>query len=177
MRFDNIWMQSWQLEMLAQLATDSWDDGEAIEIGVYQGLSAISIAKAIYPKTLHAVDHWNGSTDFTQEMIDQDNFDIFIKNITDVEAVPNNITIHRQDWRDFALHWTDPIRFLHLDAEHTKDEVSAQVSAFLPYMAKGSILAGDDFNWPGVREGIFASGRFMPREIHVMHNKLWWVEF
>ncbi len=177
MRFDHVWMQSWQLSKLSELAVDSCDAGEAIEIGTYQGLSAIPIAKAIYPRVLHVVDHWEGSSDFTQPMRDQDNFNIFVKNITDSDAAPNSITIHKQDWHEFARNWTDPVGFLHLDAEHTKEEVSAQISAFLSYMANGSILAGDDFNWPGVREGIFASGRFIPREVHVMQNKLWWVEF
>jgi predicted O-methyltransferase YrrM len=171
MRFDDVWMQPWQTEELAKLASESYKFGAAIEIGTHQGLSAIPIANAIYPEKLHVVDHWEGSSDFQEYMRKRDNFDIFIANI--IEGPKTNIEIHRQDWRDFARNWTDQIGFLHLDAEHTKDEVSEQIEAFLPYMAKGSILAGDDYNWFGVREGLAVHFD----KVNVMRNKLWLVRF
>lgn len=173
MRFDDVWMQYWQLRKLSDLAFYSCDAGAVIEIGTYQGLSAIPIANVINPKTLHVVDHWNGSSDWSPEMRERDNFDIFIANI--MEAQVNNIEMHRQDWRDFARHWTDKVGFLHLDAEHTKDEVSGQIETFLPHMANGSILAGDDYNFSGVHEGIAV--HFPPVKVNVLRNKLWWVEF
>ena len=157
MRFDDVWMPAWQLNKLCELAIMSSPVGEAIEIGVYQGLSAISIANAIYPATLHAVDHWEGSTDFRPEMLARDNYGIFLSNIA--EGVRGNIQIHKQDWSEFAHLWSDhnwdsKIGFLHLDAEHTRNEVYDQIKAFLPYMAEGSNMAGDDYNWPGVHEGV-----------------------
>jgi predicted O-methyltransferase YrrM len=177
MRFDDVWMQLWQLDKLCDLALDSYKAGAAIEIGVHQGLSAIPLARTIYPATLHAIDHWEGSTDFKPEMLERDNYGIFLSNIA--EGVRGNIQIHKQDWRDFisawAAHYADKIGFLHLDAEHTKTEVSDQIKAFLPYMTNGSILAGDDYNWPGVHEGVRTHFRY--EQVNVMHNKLWWVEF
>jgi predicted O-methyltransferase YrrM len=173
MRFDDVWMAPWQTEMLAELAFNSRHSGEAIEIGTHQGLSAIPIANAIYQKKLHVVDHWEGSSDFREYMRVRDNYSIFVDNV--MEGTRGNIIIHKQDWRDFAKYWAEWIGFLHLDAEHTKDEVSAQISIFLPYMASGSILAGDDYNWQGVREGIATN--FSLGKVNVLHNKLWWVRF
>ena len=173
MRFDDVWMQPWQLERLAELARDSRGDGEFIEIGTHQGLSAIPIANAIYPATLHVVDHWKGSTDFKPYMLERDNYVIFMKNILD--GTQGNIQVHRQDWRDFALGWESPVRFLHLDAEHTEAEVLCQIGTFRPYMAEGSILAGDDYNWPEVRSSV--QTHFTQRQVHILSNKLWWVEF
>lgn len=173
MRFDHVWMQPWQTEKLSQLAAVSCITGEVIEIGVYQGLSAIPIAEAIFPKTLHAVDHWKGSSDFTDDMRAVDNFDVFISNI--IQAEKTNVTIHAQDWHEFASHWAAPIGFMHLDAEHTKSEVAEQIETFLPHMASGSVLAGDDYDWPTVREGITV--HFNPGEVNVMGHKLWWVQF
>jgi len=173
MRFDDVWMQPWQTGSLADLAYKSRNIGAVIEIGTHQGLSAIPIANAIYPNKLHVVDHWEGSTDFRDYMRIRDNYGIFMSNVE--EGTQGNIEVHKQDWRDFARDWMDPIGFLHLDAEHTKEEVYAQTGAFIPFMSDGSILAGDDFNWPGVREGVLV--RFALREVHVMQGKLWWVEF
>lgn len=172
MKFTDVWMQPWQLNLLSEMAFNSCGAGAVIEIGVYQGLSAIKIANAIYPNTLHAVDHWEGSSDWSQDLRERDNFDIFMNNITEVKV---NIEVHRQDWRDFARHWTAKVGFLHLDAEHTKDEVSDQIETFLPHMAEGSIMAGDDYNFPGVYQGV--NVHFNPRQIHVLRNKLWWAEF
>ena len=76
MRFDDVWMQQWQLDKLAELAGESCNKGAVIEIGVHQGLSALPIAHAIFPDVLHAVDHWEGSTDFRPEMLERDNLDI-----------------------------------------------------------------------------------------------------
>ena len=59
-RFDDVWMQQWQLDKLAELAGESCNKGAAIEIGVHQGLSAIPIAHAVFPDVLHAVDHREG---------------------------------------------------------------------------------------------------------------------
>jgi cephalosporin hydroxylase len=170
-RFDDVWMQPWQTAKLAELASSSYSNGEFIEIGTHQGLSAIPIANAIHPRMLHVVDHWKGSTDFRDYMRERDNFGIFIKNVA--ECTRCNITIHKQDWRDFAQDWTASIGFLHLDAEHTEAEVLSQIGTFRPYMVKGAILAGDDYNWPGVR----ASVAVHFKEVNVLMDKLWWVTF
>jgi predicted O-methyltransferase YrrM len=173
MRFDDVWMQPWQTDLLAKMAYSVRFKGEAIEIGTHQGLSAIPIANAIHPRILHVVDHWQGSTDFRDYMRDRDNYRIFADNIA--ESTKWNVSIHKQDWHDFAEEWSKPIGFLHLDAEHTKDEVSSQIGTFLPYMARGSILVGDDYNWPGVHDGIAV--HLDTSTISVVRNKLWWVTF
>lgn len=173
MRFDDVWMQRWQLDKLCDLALDSCSNGAVIEIGVHQGLSAIPIARSIYPATLHAVDHWHGSTDFTNAMLERDNYSVFLSNIA--EGTRGNIQIHKQDWHDFIKEWTGAIGFLHLDAEHTRDEVSMQITSFLPYMVSGSIMAGDDYDWPEVHVGVRT--HFEYEQVRKMGNKLWWVEF
>ncbi len=81
MRFDEVWMSNKQLEVLAGL-TDSTNKlpGHAVEIGVHQGLSTFSIAKAASPDCLHAVDHWQGSVDMPAEVRARDNYQIFLDN-------------------------------------------------------------------------------------------------
>ena|ERR1700748_819917 len=171
MRFDDVWMQPWQTGILSDMARESCSVGAVIEIGTHQGLSAIPIANSIYPVVLHVVDHWEGSTDFRDYMRIRDNYSIFLDNVA--EGTQGNIEVHKQDWREFAEHWIEPIGFLHLDAEHTEDEVTDQIGTFIGQMAKGSILAGDDWNWPGVRAGV----EVYFDKVRVASNKLWWVTF
>jgi hypothetical protein len=174
MRFDEVWMGQWQLDDLANLADmTEGTPGEAVEVGTWQGLSAIPIANAIYPRLLHVVDHWQGSTDIPSRLSDRDNYSIFMANVA--EAVPgNNVCVHKQGWREFIDQWDKAVSFLHLDAEHTADEVASQISSFLPFMPKGSILSGDDWNWPGVQAGVY---QHFPRDIiRIRGWKLWWIQ-
>lgn len=172
MRFDEVWMQPWQTQLLAELAArtnELW--GAAIEIGTHQGLSAIPIAKAIRPRDMCVVDHWLGSSDFPPEAR-RDNYSIFVTNI--IEAHATNICVHKEDWREFALRFLGEIRFLHLDAEHTLKEVEDQIAFFMSRHAEGAIIAGDDYGWEEVQTAVRRS--FPQPQINVEQNKLWWVQ-
>jgi len=171
MRFDEHWTGEAQQQALRDLAAITADlPGEAIEIGTHQGLSAMPIANAIYPSTLHVVDHWRGSSDMPPESKTRGNYSIFLDNME--EGTLGNFTVHFQDWREFAQEWNKPIRFIYLDAEHTQWEVSDQISAFLPFIRSG-IIAGDDYGWTGVQLAV--RNYFPEGEIHTLKDKLWWV--
>jgi Methyltransferase domain len=77
------------------------------------------------------------------------------------------------DWRDFAAGWDQPIRFLHLDATHTEQEVYDNIIALLPHAVPGTIFAGDDWNWPTVAAGVRKC--FADDVISAQFDKLWWV--
>jgi Methyltransferase domain len=179
-RFDEEWMSQGQLDVLAALAQSTgYLDGEAVEIGTWQGRSAIPIANAIRPRFLHVVDHWEGDgpesaavgIGIDPELVKRDNYGIFIDNIA--EATQGNVSVWRMGWREFAAQWEHPIRFLHLDAAHTTQEVADNITALLPYAVPGAIFAGDDWNWPTVEAGVRQA---LPgRAISEQFGKLWWV--
>lgn len=177
--FHEEWMGLDQLNVLAALAQSTdYLDGEAIEIGTWQGRSAIPIANAIRPKTLHVVDHWKGDspeavaagTAIKPELVERDNYGIFTANIA--EATEGNVRVWKMGWREFADQWTEPIRFLHLDADHTTREVSENIAALLPYAVPGAIFAGDDWDWPTVAAGV--REHFTDEQISVQFSKMWW---
>jgi len=186
--FDEHWISEGQLSRTAELAASTNDlPGEVIEIGVHQGLSAIPIANAVYPKVLHAVDHWdwqqvlNGDERYdphdhagslsaiglTQEIISRDNHGIFQENVR--EGTQGNVQIWKMGWREFAAQWTRPVRFLHIDAMHTADEVADNIRAFLPFAVEGAIFCGDDYQYPPVSEGVARC--FDAND----ESALWWV--
>jgi hypothetical protein len=57
-------------------------------------------------------------------------------------------------WREFAEQWKNPVKFLHIDATHTADEVEDNIRAFLPFAVEGAIFCGDDYQHPPVAEGV-----------------------
>jgi hypothetical protein len=174
MRFDEVWMSQKQLEKTTNLAIRTHGvGGAAVEIGAHQGLSTSYIARAIEPDILHVVDHWQGSDDMTPETRARDNYSIFLDNMKELTA--GNFVVHKDDWREFVGTWVDPIRFLHLDAGHSTEEVSSTLQALLPLAAPRAIFAGDDWNWDSVREGVLKI--FKLAQVHVYLNKLWWVNF
>lgn len=173
-------MSQGQLDVLAALAQSTgYLDGEAIEIGTWQGRSAIPIANAIRPKFLHVVDHWQGDDPaavaagrgIRPELAARDNYGIFTANVA--EATEGNVSVWKMGWREFAAQWEHPVRFLHLDATHTAQEVADNITALLPYAVPGAIFAGDDWDWPEVEAGVRQA--FPNRPVNEQFNKLWWV--
>lgn len=177
MRFDEIWEGPEQLEQLAGLAASTFSVfGAAIEIGAWQGLTAVSIAKAIEPDVLHVVDHWLGgssilNTDLGRELVKRDNYGIFLANMA--EGTAGNFKVWKMDWHEFVQQWKRPIRFLHLDAGHETDEVRDNLLALVPHAVPGAIFAGDDWDWPTVREGVLQA---FPGGVQTGAGKLWWVQ-
>jgi predicted O-methyltransferase YrrM len=168
--YDERWMGDGQTAELARLAgSTNHLAGEVVEIGTWQGLSAIPIANAIRPASLHVVDHWQGDgAAIPAELVARDNYGIFLANAAEAGVT---VIVHKMGWREWVKDWTAPIRFLHLDAAHTTEEVADNIAAILPFMVPGGILAGDDWDWPDVEAGIL---RHLTRPENIMWDKLWW---
>jgi MMP 1-O-methyltransferase len=179
-RFDETWLLPEQLNVLSALAqAASRLDGAVVEVGTWQGLSAVHLANAVHPKSLHVVDHWKGDDPaavakgqgIRPELVERDNYGIFLANMA--EGTKGNFLVWKMDWRDFASRWSSPIAFLHLDATHTRSEVRDNIRALLPFAVPGGVFAGDDWDWPEVADGV--RDCFDPERVTVMFNKMWWV--
>jgi hypothetical protein len=169
-RFDETWIHPGQLAVTAALAASTAGlSGEVVEIGTWQGWSAIPIANAVAPSVLHVVDHWLGDEHIAPELTARDNYSIFLDNMA--EGTAGNYQVWKMDWREFAGQWDKPVRFLHLDAAHTADEVSDNLAAIIPHAVPGAIFCGDDFSWPSVQAGV--ARQF--EEINAT-GSLWWVK-
>jgi len=172
MHFDERWTEPWQIDALQELVRRTGHlSGEVIEIGTWQGLTAIPIAQAVAPRILHVVDHWKGSSDIPRELSDRNNFGTFVQNLLDSHTT--NVCIHQQDWKEFAEEWLGYIRFIYLDAGHEQVEVENQIMSFQNHMQKGGIMAGDDYGLESVQLAVH--NLFPFDKIHVRDGKLWWV--
>jgi hypothetical protein len=162
MGFTEDWYPADQLAALAGLARGVTAKGHYIEVGTWEGRSAIALQRAIAPAVLYAVDTWAGNQAEAQAAgvvhpsvtaaTERDVFAVFTENVREA-GLSDLIIPCRMDWREFlpALYpnggdpqWSG-IAFLHLDASHDYDSVYRQIHAFYPYMLPGSVMCGDDF--------------------------------
>ena len=155
MKFTEEWFSQASQDALAELAgsTDGLN-GAVIEVGCWEGRSTIALANAVFPDPVHAVDTWQGSPgEISHDLArERDVYATFAANIA--EATDGNVTPHRMGWREFLRDWDDPIRFVHIDATHTYDEVAANIVAVQPHMVPGGIICGDDAHHEPIREAV-----------------------
>lgn len=155
MTFTEDWFCEKSQDALAGLARSVLHlPGDVVEVGCWEGRSTIALAHAVAPAAVHAVDTWEGSPGEISATLaaapGRDVYRTFIENVDGLNVVP-----HREDWRSYFRRIRVPIRFLHIDATHTYDEVRANIEAALPLMVPGGVICGDDAHHPPVREAVW----------------------
>lgn len=124
------------------------------EVGCWLGRSAalmgVEIINADKDLHLYCIDHWKGSVEHKD--VPADLYEQFLANIAPVKSV---ITPVRGDSAKTAEKFPD--RFFHfvfIDAGHEFDDVAADIEAWLPKVAPGGLIAGDDYGMQGVKSAV-----------------------
>lgn len=168
--FTENWFGSSNCQLLTELVLQVADiPGRIIEIGSWEGRSTITLATAAPHREVHAVDTWRGSpSDISLKLAaERDVYATWRNNID--YATQGNVVEHRMDWREYVTVDDSPVALLFVDAEHTYDEVTATLRAFLPLMSPGGIICGDDKQIPGV--WLAASEQLT--DVQATHT-MWW---
>lgn len=144
--------------------------GRVVEVGCWEGRSTVVLANAVAPDVVHAVDTWRGSPGEISASLAQerDVFAQFTENIAALTA--GNVAPHRTGWRTYFTSDTSPIRFLHIDAEHSYDEVRDNIETAKPLIAPGGIIAGDDAHHEPVMRAVHEQ---FVGEVIRFHASLW----
>lgn len=145
--------------------------GDIVEVGCWEGRSTVALANACNPEIVHAVDTWEGSPGEVSWQLAHER-DVACRFVANIEELTDgNVRPHRMGWRDYFAANTQPIKFLHIDAEHSYREVYDNITAATPFMVPGAVLCGDDAHHPPVRDAVL--------ELHPEANvvaTLWWVQ-
>lgn len=172
------WISKPQLRLLgkaAAYAKQCHSTGSFVEVGVWEGRSAITIAQAINPRTLHAVDHWLGDIDnpHTDEGVRPElleNRDVFAQFQRNVRAARlSNICVEKMSWQAFfqrSQHLA--LAFVHLDGAHDYSSVYDNLIAFLALSVPEAIFCGDDAQHPEVAAAVrdaFSSAQYGERPL------------
>lgn len=174
--FHEDWYNAEQAALLGDIASIAPEGGAVVEIGAWEGRSAIAIAQAIqrHGRTLHVVDHWRGNGDEAADhpaalaAAERDVWTTFVQNMEHLTAW--NYTPHKQSWRDWIATWHKPIAFLHLDAAHDETSVRDCLNAVKPFLIDGAYLCGDDAYNAGVKAGVTAA---LGDDVQVFEGRLW----
>jgi hypothetical protein len=153
--FTENWFDTPSQEALVTLYEKTRDVyGAVVEVGCWEGRSTIALANVCKPDLVYAVDTWEGSPGEVSADLaaERDVYGRFRANVG--AETTGNVMPFRMDWRSFFRDHARPIRFLHIDATHTYEEVRDNIAAALPHMVPGSIICGDDAHHPPVKQAV-----------------------
>lgn len=131
--------------------------GLYMEVGVFEGRSAVFTANQIYPERLYCVDPWvpvpyaPASHKAYKEHSIEENF------LHNVEVgTKGNIAIRKMKWQDLRDKTSKgaPIKYLYLDGPHGYEDVKEQLAYFVPQIAQGGVMIGDDYDDRRVRRAV-----------------------
>lgn len=163
------WMNDAELELLASFAKHSKN---IFEIGCYFGRSTRALADNTCGK-VHAIDSWDvenyngdGNPAFDSNII---TYNIFRCNLND-HIASGKVVIHPYNWEDFIPNCLSD--FIFIDGDHKYGAVKRDIKKAFEYLKAGGVLAGHDFNWPGVQ-------RAVGEEIGQVYVKetIWWRKY
>ena len=140
-------------------AVEAAADGDVfVEVGSWKGLSAYYMAARIRDSGKRirfvCVDHWIGSAEHQSDadVVAGTLFDTFLRNVAEVR---DYLEPMRMSSVEGAARFADgSCALVLLDAGHGYDDVRADIAAWWPKVAPGAVLAGDDYEWEGVRRAV-----------------------
>lgn len=162
------------IKAFSDIQNDGGIHGDILEIGVYQGKSAIFLSMLLnHRERLHAVDPFMKDNLY----YGLNDIEIFKSNIQQFNT-QNKIDIFCTNSDDFFTHYNDyhDYRFVHIDGCHLKKNVIHDLHNVSENLADyGLIIVDDLFNQqhPGVMEGfIHFTFKYDCYPLIIGHNKL-----
>jgi predicted O-methyltransferase YrrM len=147
--------------LYSRVVAQAPDDAVFVEIGCWKGKSSSYLAEQIANSgksiKLYCVDTWKGSKgepihDNDPDVINQTLFETFTANMKPFEQYYTAIrSTSLQAAEKFENNSLD---FVYIDASHFYKDVKDDVSAWLPKVKKGGIIAGDDYNSRDVKKAV-----------------------
>ena len=133
-------------------------DSHFVEVGTWKGRSAVYMAVEIINSNKNikfdCVDTWEyipSQNEINQEMC-VNLYETFIHNI---EPVKHVIMPVKALSVDAAKYYDDEsLDFVFIDAAHDYENVRKDITAWLPKVKKGGIIAGHDYNHPDVKKAV-----------------------
>ncbi|HEX6682436.1 MAG TPA: class I SAM-dependent methyltransferase, partial [Candidatus Limnocylindrales bacterium] len=168
------------MAVLVDLAADVAADEAIVELGVFEGKTALYMAWGAqqgHGACLWGVDIWDLPGGVYGPPFNQPETRERARRNVEELGFADQVTLVRGFALEQAQRWEGPpIGLLFLDDDHSREAVLANVEAWTPHLADGAVLAFDDYDhpdWPGVAEAVdelVAAGTLEPATIH--HNRL-----
>lgn len=170
---------------LADFALQVPADQEIVELGVFQGRTALIMAwgaKQGHGAHVTGIDPW----DLEGNVYDPPFTEIDSKRWAEYRinelGYADRITLVQAFSHEVAEHWTNPdvggrpVGLLYVDGDHTKEGAKRDIVSWAPHLVPGAVIAVDDYghpDWPGVGQAVdelVAEGFLEPIELY--HDRL-----
>jgi len=179
------WTHASQLRFLMAQARALPDGSRLVELGVWQGRSALALGEACRGtrKRVFAVDPW---ADYDEGGGPVSAF-LARHGVTSFEEVHRRFEAHRrrlglESWVTAvraesvaaAARWAEgPVALLFVDANHRYEAVVADLDAWLPHVAPGGLVCGDDWTWASVQRAVREVAARRGRRVEVPCQNTW----
>ncbi len=165
---------------LADFAAQVPADQEIVELGVFQGRTALQMAwGARQGQGAHvtAIDPWALEGNVYDPPFTEDASRRWAAHWVQSLGYSRDITLINDFSHNVARSWTgQPVGLLYVDGDHTKEGARRDIEAWAEHLAPGARIAVDDYghpDWPGVGEALdelVAEG--VLDELQVFHDRL-----
>lgn len=146
---------------LADLAIQVPAGQEIVEIGVFQGRTALQLAwGASLGNSAHvtAVDAWDAPGNTYGPPFTEADSRTWAAYWVDSFGYKDKINLVHAFSHEVAADWSGPaVGLLFVDGDHTKEGARQDIEGWAPHLAPGATIAVDDLDhpdWPGVREAL-----------------------
>lgn len=165
---------------LADFANQVPADQEIVELGVFQGRTALIMAwgaKQGNGAHVTAIDPWDlpGNV-YDPPFTDADSRAWAEYRIRELGYTDRIELVHAFS-AEIAADWSGkPVGLLFVDGDHTREGARLDIEMWAPHLAPGAVIAVDDYHhpdWPGVAEAVdelVAEGVLEPVEVY--HDRL-----
>lgn len=154
------WFTGAALHLYQHMVAEAPDGAHFVEVGTWKGKSAafmaVEIANSGKRIRFDTIDHFRGSNE-PAHMADREIAvaglkAVALSNLGRVSAFVN--VIEDESPAASARYADESLEFVRIDGDHEYESVCADIDAWLPKIRPGGVLAGDDFNWPGVQKAV-----------------------
>ncbi len=146
-----------------------------IELGSWAGGSTVYFAHAVGKEgKVFAIDTWQGSS--TEEAHKKDSrldylYQLFLSNMKHSGCEEIVIPI-RMTTNEAALALNIKADLIYVDADHTTDQVYADIVNWYPHLNPKGVMCGDDWGWKSVRKGVKKAAKVLGKQIET-EGQLW----
>lgn len=140
------WLTPMEADLLYNLAKNTKNKGEIVEIGSWKGRSTICLAygsKEASKRKIHAIDPHTGSPEHKRNDSQVDTFEEFKGNIKEA-GVEDMVDPIRAYSYEIAPIFDKPIELLFIDGAHEYEDVLRDYKDWFPKVVEGGIIAFHD---------------------------------
>lgn len=140
-----------------------------VEVGSWVGRSACYLGVEIINSgkdiKLDCVDTWLGAPELLEEDVIKNGtlYSDFIKNIEPLKEIIKPIRL--TSTQASHLYEDESLDFVFIDADHTKEGITSDLSCWFPKIKHGGVLAGHDYDYPAIKETLTIFFEGQPLEI------------